>query len=280
MTKFIATFTIVFITLFTTAIASAQEDYTVCHQTQTPPAVVELAKQKFQEGASAYGNKNFILAVASWKEAYRLDCTASLLLHHISRAYRELGEYEAAFHALQAYVDYAGTTLTDAEKKIIDEERTLLEARIDKQAVKSEQQQAERKDAQLVAAIQTASQPKPLPTETKRSHVIPTVLIIGGGAVAFGGGLYFADRLIKKGQLEDQCPDRECESNALANEGNSVRKQGNVGLTVMLSGFAIATAGVTWLVLDSKGSAEQPKTARIQPWIGTNSGGVNYSGTF
>lgn len=281
MTRIIARFTIVFVALFVTSSAFAEEDYTACHQTQTPDAVVALAKTKYQEGKASYEAKNFIAAVASWKEAYRLDCTASLLLRHIARAYRELGEHEAAFHALRAYLDFMGDSLSEQEKKETDEELALLESHLDKQIVDTKQKEAETRDAQFTAKIQAITTPKPLPDKPKRSNIIPTVLVVGGGIVALGGGVYFGERLMKKGQLEDQCPDRQCASDALAEEANRVRKQENIGLVTMLSGFAIVTAGVTWAIVDATRTTEKPPTTaiRVQPWVGKG-GGINFQGTF
>lgn len=284
MTKIIVHFTIAFVTLFTTAIASAEDDYTVCNRAETSEAEIGKAKKKFLEGTSAYKSGNYIGAIALWKEAYILDCTASLLLRHISRAYRELKEYPLALQALDAYTLHPQSTAPNEDQKILKEEREVILSHLPKQETvpvpEAPKQEAPKPVVNVISLPRANPKSDYPPIKFFKEHPVPLSLTAAGGTIMLVGGFLYLSGVGEKNRVDDQCPNRNCPTDSLTEQGNDARSRAKTGLVIGLLGTAIAATGATWLVMDLNKSSEKPAIARIQPWIGPKNGGITYQGTF
>ena len=62
---------------------------------------VTAAKGAFQAGNVSFNEADYDRAILYWEDAYRRDCTATLLLQHLGRAYEGLGNLEQAVIALR-----------------------------------------------------------------------------------------------------------------------------------------------------------------------------------
>lgn len=279
MTKIIALLTIVFVTGLTTSAFAGELDYTVCDRTEAPtPDVIEKAKHRFVEGVTAFKAENYAGAIAAWKEAYALDCTATLLLHHIANAYKKLGDAKLELQALQAYLLHPMTHLKDAEFTTIKQRITQLQDMVPKEEPQ-EVQPAEVVPTEQPKSNLASIQVSTPPPETHHSQTIPiTLTVVGGVATIVGTGI-FIERSMAISRMEAQCPDHKCPKDVLANQGNNANTVANVGLGIGIGGLAISAIGITWLALDNK-KEKSPSTAMIQPWIKPNGGGMTFQGSF
>jgi hypothetical protein len=251
-------------------------------------ADVTAAKGAFQAGTVSFNEADYDRAILYWEDAYRRDCTATLLLHHLGRAYEGEGNLQQAVIALRTFI----------ERSPESPERAQIQRRIDvfEQKIAEEKQQAAAQ-AQKTPAGQTAggvpssqatapnapSQPgdtahKPLPWG-------PIVVTAAGGITAIVGALIYVKAKSDISSVEDKCPNHVCPANdrSLVNQGNDARSRATAGTVVTLSGLVIAGAGVAWYFLDSKQSQQSAKRLEppaISPWMGVGSAGVAWQGSF
>ena len=262
---------------------------------------VTAAKGAFQAGTVSFNEADYDRALLYWEDAYRRDCTATLLLQHLGRAYEGAGNLEQAVIALRTFI----------ERSPESTERAQVQRRIDvfEQKIAEDKRKAAANTpkppsaGQPVAGVPSSQQgngsapPPNAPVETRKSFPWgPVALIAGGGvATAIGGLVFFKARsdisdvenswVTIDGVRTQPCKDhgnRACPTN-LASQGNDARKRATVGTVVGISGLAIAGAGVVWLVLDSKhsqSSALELERPALTPWFGQNSAGFAWQGSF
>jgi len=254
------------------------------------------AKGAFQAGTVSFNEADYARAIMYWEDAYRRDCTATLLLHHLGRAYEGAGNLEQAVIALRTYTERAPDSTERAqvlrrieafEQKIADEKRqstpTTEQAQPSPTAVTVKPGQQEKVQSPAVSAS-AAHASKPFPWA-------PVALIAAGGVTALVGGLVFLNAHADENNDEKLCGgDRHNCNNPngtpnvyLMQQGNDARTRAQIGTGVFFGGLAIAAAGTIWLILDSK---QKPQTAleltppKFTPWVGQNSAGFAWQSSF
>jgi len=259
---------------------------------------VTAAKGAFQAGTVSFNEADYARAILYWEDAYRRDCTATLLLQHLGRAYEGAGNLEQAVIALRTFI----------ERSPESSEREQVQRRIEV----FEQKIAEDKQKAAVAPTPHAASTQPLPSATpsqtgdesplpqsgqggaKKSFPwAPVAVIAGGGVTAVIGGLVYLKARSDISNVENytdasgQQPCKEHQSGqcppTLASQGNDARTRATIGTVVGIGGLAIAGAGVVWLVLDSKHSAQsslEDKVPKFTPWVGRGSAGFAWQGNF
>jgi tetratricopeptide (TPR) repeat protein len=264
---------------------------------------VTAAKGAFQAGTVSFNEADYDRAILYWEDAYRRDCTATLLLNHLSRAYEGLGNREQAVIALRTYLDRSPDS----------PERAQIQRRIEvfEQKIAEEKQQAAAAQPpkptptqptlgvpadQPNNAAQPAS-PPPVTSEGKPFPWGPVAVIAAGGVATVVGGVVYLKARSDISNVENYkdpktglqpCKNHVSAGNlscpaALAQQGNDARSRATVGTVVTISGVAIAGAGVVWLLLDSKKSpqtAEYREAPAVSPWVGVGSAGVSWQGSF
>ncbi len=116
----------------------------------------------------------------------------------------------------------------------------------------------------------------------KLFFVLGWSLLGGGAAVALGGAITGGVVLSKKGQLEDDCPNRICttkEEEKLLDEATTL---GTVTTVLVSVGLATALAGSTLLVLDAlkKEESKSVLTVSTSPVVTPSFGGWVIQGRF
>jgi hypothetical protein len=253
------------------------------------------AKGAFQAGTVSFNEADYGRAILYWEDAYRRDCTATLLLHHLGRAYEGAGNLEQAVIALRTYTERAPDSTERAqvlrrieafEQKIADEKRQATQTTERAQPtltavpVKAGQQEKAQAPAPPAAAAHAS---KPFPWA-------PVAVLAAGGVTALVGGLVYLNAHADEKDVEASCGgDRHnCKTpdgtpnGYLIQQGNDARTRAQIGTGVFYGGLAIAAAGTVWLILDSKKS---PQTASLQPpalspWVTMGSAGVAWQRTF
>ncbi len=252
---------------------------------------VTAAKGAFQAGTVSFSEADYDRAILYWEDAYRRDCTATLLLNHLGRAYEGAGNLEQAVIALRTYI----------ERSPESPERAQIQRRIEvfEQKIADEKQQAaaqaNKSPAPQPAAGVTSNQPSngPAPNapppQAESAHKPlpwgPIALMAGGGVTAVVGALVYIKAKSDVNSVESKCPNHTCPKSEpdLVQQGNDARSRATVGTVVTISGLAIAGAGVVWLLLDSKSSqqsAKQFEAPAVTPWLGVGSAGLAWQGRF
>ena len=250
------------------------------------------AKGAFQAGTVSFNEADYARAIMYWEDAYRRDCTATLLLHHLGRAYEGAGNLEQAVIALRTYTERAPDSTERAqvlrrieafEQKIADEKRQSTQKTESAQpvptAVPVKPGQQEKVKAPTLAAP-GAHASKPFPWA-------PVAVIAAGGVTALVGGLVYLNAHADERNIDTLCkaPRNQCvdPTGNLTQQGNDARTRAQIGTGVFYGGLAIAAAGTIWLILDSKKAPQtalhtQPPTLR--PWVTAGGAGIAWQRTF
>ena len=260
---------------------------------------VTAAKGAFQAGTVSFNEADYDRAILYWEDAYRRDCTATLLLHHLGRAYEGSGNLEQAVIALRTFI----------ERSPESSERAQIQRRIEvfEQKIADEKQQAAAAQSNKSAATQPVvgvppNQPNNGPMQNappsgETSHKSlpwgPIAVMSAGGITAIVGTLVYLkghSDITNVENYRDAKGQQPCKNHtgntcpaALAQQGNDARSRTTIGTVVGISGLAIAGAGVVWLILDSKNSqqsAKQFEAPAVSPWVGVGSAGLAWQGRF
>ena len=250
---------------------------------------VTAAKGAFQAGTVSFNEADYQRAILYWEDAYRRDCTATLLLHHLGRAYEGAGNLEQAVIALRTY----------SERAPDSPERAQILRRIEvfEQKIAADKQQAANAAAQTQPTqpigvvppgqtqnAQATEAPPPSTSSSKQFPWAPVAVTAAGGVTALIGGIVYLNANSDIKSVESKCPNRDCTLHPnLAQQGNDARTRASVGTGVFIGGLVIAGAGVVWLILDSKKSpatAEFRKPPALSPWVGAGTAGLAWQGEF
>ncbi len=248
------------------------EAYPIC-EGEPSPAQRQAAQGAFQAGSGSYQEGEYTKAVEYWRDAYRRDCTAHMLLLNLANAYERLGDRRAAVLALKTYLE--------RQKDITD--RPMLEKRI--KNLEDQIAAAEAASAKPSAAPPPASSspaPAPAPTQTATTtagkSITPWIVVGAGGILTVVGVLTYAGGKSKVDDAEAACPDRVCADPAIQNKGNDGREQMNLGGVLTGLGLAGVAGGLVWhFVFDKPGN---PSTGRLAPAVAPGYAGMSYGGTF
>ena len=249
---------------------------------------VTAAKGAFQAGTVSFNEADYQRAILYWEDAYRRDCTATLLLHHLGRAYEGAGNLEQAVIALRTYTERAPDS---PERAQILRRIEVFEQKIaaDKQAASA---LAQSQPTQPVSAAppgqsqnaQATAPETPSERSSKPFPWAPVAVTAAGGVTALVGGIVYLNAHSDVNSIESKCPNRVCPTTSnLAQQGNDARTRASVGTVVFVGGLAIAGAGAVWLILDSKKSsatAQFRKPPALSPWVGAGTAGLAWQGEF
>ncbi len=259
---------------------------------------ITAAKGAFQAGTVSFSEADYDRAILYWEDAYRRDCTATLLLQHLGRAYEGAGNLEQAIIALRTFIERSPESPERAQvqRRIEVFEQKLAE---DKQKVATSPARpaATTQPGQGAPSSQQGSSPPPAQppasSESKSNFPWgPAITIAAGGVAAAVGTIVFIGARQKINDVENYTvngtkPCKDHNSGACpadqASQGNDARTRATIGSIVGIGGVAIAGAGVVWLILDSKGdskSALDMRTPKFSPWVGQNTAGLVWQGAF
>jgi len=263
------------------ALAGEVHQYPDCAK-QPSDSEIKGAQGAFQAGMSSYGEADYERAILYWEDAYRRDCTATLLLHHLARAYEGQGNLEQAIVALQTYLQRTpeGVDRPQIQKRIDVFQQKLEDER------KRKAEDAERKHQEELAKAAAAPPPAPLAAANDKLYVSPLIPIAVGGvglvAAVAGSVIYFPAKS-DLNDAESKCANRKNCTPSVTNAGNDARSKVNWGGTIAITGLVLAAGGTGWYFFNES-RAPKKKVAlaepAIQPWVGTSSAGLLWQGTF
>jgi hypothetical protein len=268
-----------------TALAGEVHQYPECHK-QPSETDIQGAKGAFQAGSVSFNEADYARAILYWEDAFRRDCTATLLLHHLSRAYEGQGNLQQAVVALRAYLE---RTPDAAERPQIQRRIEVFEQKIEeerqREARAAEERQA--KQAPPPAATGTGtSAPSAGGLNLRVNPVIPiSVGAVGLAATIVGAIVYFPARSDVKdyeakcnvGGVKNRCPVGDFDA------AQSAVSRRDWGLGVGITGLVLVGAGVGWYFFNETQkpvNAAPPKAPAFQPWVGPQTAGLSYGGRF
>ncbi len=102
-----------------TGASTTAPSYPAC-TTAADEAALQAARGAFEAGKAAFNEADYGRAIVYWEDAFRRDCSASLLLKNLGRAYEANGQFAHAVVALTTFL----------EREPNAEDRAELEAQI------------------------------------------------------------------------------------------------------------------------------------------------------
>lgn len=277
--------------LTSSAWAGATHPYSECtlHPSESD---ITAAKGAFQAGTVSFNEADYARAIMYWEDAYRRDCTATLLLHHLGRAYEGSGNLEQAIVALRTFI----------ERSPESPERGQIQRRIEvfEQKIAEEKQQmaavAPVKNPATPPVVGVPSSqpsngsepaaPAPGSSSTHQSSLAwaPITLMAVGGVVTVVGGIVYLKAKSDVSNVEKLCPNHSaCSPPSLVQQGNNARARATTGTVLTFGGLAVAGAGVVWYLLDSQklsSTALNVEAPAVSPWVGAGSAGLAWQGRF
>jgi tetratricopeptide (TPR) repeat protein len=271
-------------------LAGEVHQYPECHS-QPSDLEIQGAKGAFQAGNVSLKGADYERAILFLEDAFRRDCTATLLLYYLGQAYEGQGNLAQAVVALRTYLD---RTPDAPERSLIQHRIEVFEQKIEDERKRAAQQAADALKVQQLQQQQHAAQSAPPSSaggpELRVNPIIPAAVAgVGLAATIVGAIVYFPARSDVK-DYEAKCPNRICPSGAGATtrEAESALSRRNWGAGVGVTGLVLTLGGTGWFLLNefyftknqgtAKATAWQPPA--LQPWVLTHAAGVTYGGAF
>jgi hypothetical protein len=114
------------------------------------------------------------------------------------------------------------------------------------------------------------------PSEVSLSPLVPIGFSVAGVGVLVGaitGGLALSER----GELQGECPNRECSGTDWASTLSRARAFGNVSTVSFIVGGVGLAVGITGLFFPRRAEAPRRTGLRVEPWVSVAGGGVRGS---
>lgn len=261
--------------------ASTVPAYPAC-TTTADDAALQAARGAFEAGKAAFNEADYARAIIYWEDAFRRDCSATLLLKNLGRAYEANTQYT---HAVVAF-----TTFLEREPNA--EDRAELEAQIEhlknRSAVPATPQPAAPTAPAPQAKRAPPAAPAPTPTTEEEygyparsastneapSVVGPIVLASVGAAAAVTGGVLWWGARQDEVEAEKACPSRMGCPVEVENLGNdAIDRQLRWGLLAG-GGLILLGGGVAWYLL------QPSETTALVPQVGPHFAGLHLNGRF
>jgi hypothetical protein len=269
--------------------------------TTTPTAADQKgAKGAFDAGQASYDVADYATTVTYWRDAYRRDCTAHMMLLNLARVYEAKGDRAEAVNALETYVQRKPDDVNagQIQRRIQNLKAQMAAASPAPVAAPPPVQPVQAaQPVPLAAAAPPAAEPgasvEPPPPPSGKKAIGPIIVASAGGVVAIVGAVVMLSGSKKIQDAEAICPNRQCpvvpSTDPKAAEIAKAKDDGNAGRTEVTRGAIIAGAGVVigvggliWYFAMPKASASVPAANKttFTPSVGPGFAGVSLSGTF
>lgn len=254
----------------------SMDPYPTC-EGEPSPAQQQAAQGAFQAGAGSFQEGDYTRAIEYWRDAYKRDCNAHLLLTNLANAYERVGDRKAAVYALRTYLERG----KDIKDRPVIERRIKNLLDLEAAAPKPSAAATSVASAGAVEPLAPAT-PEPSNSASGRTAVAPWIVVGSSSVVAIVGVLVYAGGSKKVSDSEAACPNRQCTDPADQKAGNDGRNQMVAGGVVAGIGLAGVASGLLWhFVFDkpkSIAAASTPPT--LQPTMGSGYAGLSYVGSF
>jgi tetratricopeptide (TPR) repeat protein len=263
-----------FLSLGVVAQAEEVKPYPPCAMQASDPDA-NGAKAAFQAGTISFNEADYTRAILYWEDAFRRDCTATVILFNLARAYELNGQKRQALVALETFL----------EREPNSNEKPQIVRRIEvlKKAIESEPPPAASAAPSASAPPpQASSQPNelPPPVRVKSRPIFPLIVAGVGGAVFIGGGLAYAGASSEVNEFASHCDDPEkregCPDDEVPKAEDARKRQKASGI-VTLVGLPIMVGGLIWYFASPPQSSA---STHVTPTVGQNFLGLSVDGKF
>lgn len=257
---------------------------------------VQAARGAFEAGKAAFNEGDYPRAIVYWEDAFRRDCSATLMLKNLTRAYEAAGQFEAAAGALRTYLSRAPQAEDKAE---LEEQLRSLEGKTSRPVVATPppagrpakpqtpspatsqpsatsrpEHQPQEDDVEVGAADESDSEGESRPVNL---HYVGASVVAGVGvAVAVTSTILWSKADAEEGSATAQCPTRQDCPPEVSAAGNEAIDRKLMWSVVGGGGLAMVVGGVAWYLLAPSENAEQA----LLPTLGPTYAGLAWQGEF
>jgi hypothetical protein len=257
--------------------------YPAC-TTTADEAALQAARGAFEAGKAAFNEADYARAIIYWEDAFRRDCSASLLLKNLGRAYEANGQFAHAVVALTTYLERDPNTLDRAELEAqiahLKDQPTTTTAPVPAKAEPTGGQAAAKPSGNSATPPTVAAERDTPPPGAEvegasgSANVAPIVLAAVGAAVAVAGGVFWWGAHSDEVEAQNECPTRVGCPVGVEKLGNeAIDRQLRWGL-VAGGGLILLGGGVAWYLL------QPSENAAFIPSVGPDYAGLQFSGNF
>lgn len=275
--------------------ASPPKEYPPC-TSEADDTNVQAARGAFEAGKAAFNEADYPRAIFYWEDAFRRDCSATLMLKNLARAYEASAQYPEAAVALETYLARA----PEAEDKAdLEEQLRAIRAKFEAPAAPPKvsakpvaaaraepapQAQPPAASAQPVAADETdgftadTSDDKPV-NGTK----LAAGLVAGGGlALGAASAVFWLDADTDEQAATSQCPTRRDCPKSVTEAGNDAIDRKQVWALVGIGGGAMLVGGIVWYLVAANAEADKPEAVAtsIVPALAPGFAGLTWTNRF
>ncbi|MGZ3474796.1 MAG: hypothetical protein ACXVCJ_09945 [Polyangiales bacterium] len=256
----------------------------------------EDAKSLFKLGKDAREAGNYTDAIKYFKDAYKRDCSAHLLLKLLAQAYELDAQFPQAVEAYKLYrtrqkptgeeLDLLDTKITNLSKKLGDTGASGSTTATTPATGTAPTTTATATETAPTGTVTTA--PTGTTTAPPPSHgpgIAPWIVVGVGGAALIGGTVLWITSNSTVSKKSDEFAANSCGSNpkdratcnTIADDGKSAKSNRTVGIIVAGVGVAAVGAGLAWYFV---GSSAEKKAAKLTITPGPTFAGLGLAGVF
>lgn len=274
----------------TVAAGDTPSPYAQCAAKPTE-ADQKAAKSLFTAGQVSFNEADYKTAIQYWRDSYKRDCTAHLLLLNLARAFELNGDKREAVSALKTYLDRQPNA---PDKPQIQRRIENLEAQLGgpvPQGASDAGAGTPMAGDAGVGPLPTGTSVEPIPTGTAgQVPGVPTArpyksypwIMVGAGAVlAIIGGSVWMSGNSKYKDAEAKCPTHTNCDPDVPDQADTGKSQMWIGGPVFITGAVALAGGLVWQMAFNKpkpvGTASLPVVA---PLVGHGVSGLSLQGQF
>ena len=263
------------------------------------------AKTLYSLGNNAYQTSNYTDAIKYWKDAYKRDCSAHLLLKNLGKAYEADGQYAAAVEVYKLYrtrgapkgeeLDLIDQKIGNLSKKIPATTATPTDTTTGTSTATTTTGTTTGTSTAPTTTASTTTTASPSSTTTTSTPssgpgIAPWIVVGGGGAVTIVGGILWITGNSKVSAKNSDFQALHCDNsvlrlnkdipvcNSIASDGNSAKTTRTIGIVLTGVGLAAVAGGLVWAL--TGGSSAPKETASLQITPGPGTAGIGLSGSF
>lgn len=269
--------------------ASAPKEYPACAG-KADDANVQAARGAFEAGKAAFNEADYARAIVYWEDAFRRDCSATLMLKNLARAYEASGQYAEAAVALETYLERAPEAEDRAE---LEEQLKSIKARVQQAAPAApgpapEPPKPVRTHAPTepeTTSYLDAHEPEagaPTDDQPVNGAKLAAGLVAGAGlALGVASTLFWLDADADEDAATALCPSRRDCPDHVTDAGNDAIDRKQRWAIIGTGGGAVLVGGVIWYLVASQDETESTAAApRLVPALAPGFAGFSWSNRF
>lgn len=246
---------------------------------------LQAARGAFEAGKAAFNESDYPRSVVYWEDAFRRDCSATLLLKNLTRAYEANHQYAEAAIALRTYLERAPEAEDkqelEAHLRVLENKAQPAHPPPGPKPVKQKPTQTEAQAAPLPPSFVAEDNDDDARGSDGGSSVqgpkVAAGIVAGAGAaLALASGVFWYQAEVDERAANDACPQRFNCSQDITRQGNDAIDRKQQWAWIAGGGVALMAGGVAWYLL----LPTEASTLGLHPNLSPTHAGVDWSGSF